>query len=194
MDPPPPCSCRALVSALDDRVIPTITVSTCAFGAPKPLKKSIKSAEADADLDDENQEEEVDREALDDGDIPLLTIDNWTLCIRLYSGENRPEQTGESAYTGFRTTSRTAGLPEDPITSANGFTPSVDVAVPNRAGIHGTVCSRADLNYPFCIPSTRPNTMYDFYELLVNDKCSSNQAHVFHSPRKTGSRRLWNKK
>ena len=42
-DPPPPCSCRALVSALDDRVIPTITVSTCAFGAPKPLKKSIKN-------------------------------------------------------------------------------------------------------------------------------------------------------
>ena len=176
-DPPPACSCRALVSALDDRVVPTITVSTCAFGAPKPLKKSIKSTE-DQD-DDADQEEEVDREALDDGDIALLSIDNWTLCVRLYSGENRPEQTGESAYTGFRTTSRAGGLPEDAITSANGFTPSVDVAIPNRAGNHGTVCSQADINYPFCIPSTRPNTMYDFYELLVNDKCSSNQACCF---------------
>ena len=123
--------------------------------------------------------DDVDRDALDDGTEPLPTIDTWTMCIRLYHGDNRPEQTGESVYTGFRTTSRTAGLPEDPETSAKGFTPSVDVAIPNRAGNHGTVCSQADINYPFCIPSTRPNTMYDFYELLVNDKCSSNQACCF---------------
>ena len=186
-DPPPPCSCRALVSALDDRVVPTITVSTCAYGAPKPLKKAVTLEDAesiggvqDEDGDaEEEEEEEVDREALDDGDLGLQSMDNWTLCIRLYNGENRPEQTGESAYTGFRTTSRTVGLPQDPVTSASGFTPSVDVAIPNRAGNHGTVCSQADINYPFCIPSTRPNTMYDFYELLVNDKCSSNQACCF---------------
>ena len=170
------------MSALDDRVVPTITVSTCAKGAPKPVKKTIKAdgAEASGEVDDSDEElDDVDRDALDDGTEPLPTIDTWTMCIRLYHGDNRPEQTGESAYTGFRTTSRTAGLPEDPETSAKGFTPSVDVAIPNRAGNHGTVCSQADINYPFCIPSTRPNTMYDFYELLVNDKCSSNQACCF---------------
>ena len=71
------------------------------------------------------------------------TMDAWEGCLRLYHGNNRAEQTGESGYGGFRTTSEVEGLLEIRETDPTGFTPSVDVAVPNRAGNHGTVCSQA---------------------------------------------------
>ena len=41
-DPPPPCSCRAVVSALDTRYTPTVTVSASAEGRPKPSGGAIQ--------------------------------------------------------------------------------------------------------------------------------------------------------
>ena len=171
-DPPPPCSCRAVVSSLDTRYTPTITTSASAEGRPKPS--------GDRPLPEgDSPEEEMARAKAAQMIAGVHYMEDWTGCVRLYHGDNRPEQTGESDYTGFATTSYTQGLEENTILDATSFTPSVDVAVPNKAGNHGTVCSQADINYPFCVPSTRPNTMYDFYELLVNDKSSSNQACCF---------------
>ena len=178
-DPPPPCSCRAVVSALDTRYTPTVTVSASAEGRPKPSGGGAAIQEVEDEGEGSTPEEEMAKAKAAQMIAGIHYMENWTGCTRLYHGDNRPEQTGESDYAGFATTSHTPGLEENMVLDSTSFTPSVDVAVPNKAGNHGTVCSQADINYPFCVPSTRPNTMYDFYELLVNDKSSSNQACCF---------------
>jgi hypothetical protein len=67
---------------------------------------------------------------------------------------NRPEQTGEAQYTGFRTCEAYPGRIGNAVIMSGHFTPNLEVAVPNEAVPILGVVSHADRNYPFCIPAT----------------------------------------
>jgi hypothetical protein len=55
---------------------------------------------------------------------------------------------------------------------------SQSVATLNRATSNSTVTSHADLNYPFCDPSSRPSTTMDYYHLLLTGVCTPNKSQV----------------
>ena len=58
-DPPPPCSCKAVVSALDTRLTPTITASASAEGRPKPnVVDDVSSSDTDSAEDSSSDEED----------------------------------------------------------------------------------------------------------------------------------------
>ena len=103
---------------------------------------------------------EVLSSSLDSRVAPGITSSTCTYTVTneeapWYHGQNRPGDTGESESHGFRTTKPTDGLPADPGYETVEFVPSIDVAVPNGSGIQGTVTTRAGVDYPFCVPTTR---------------------------------------
>ena len=53
-----------------------------------------------------------------------------------------------------------------------------EVATLNKAKSNATTTSHADLNYPFCEPSSRPSTTMDYYHLLLTGICTPNKAQV----------------
>lgn len=52
------------------------------------------------------------------------------------------------------------------------------VATLNRATSNPTVTSHADLNYPFCEPSSRASSTMDYYHLLLTGVCTPNKSQV----------------
>ncbi|KAJ8602648.1 hypothetical protein CTAYLR_004125 [Chrysophaeum taylorii] len=96
-------------------------------------------------------------------------------------GTNRPEQTGEDQDLGFRTSTHAAGY--DLVVVASTilvpFVPGADVASPNLPSAGATTTTRVDTSYPFCEPSTRPNTTLDHYHLCLVDQSSPNREQVF---------------
>ena len=100
---------------------------------------------------------------------------------RHFFGVNRPEQTGESHDVGFRTSVYASSFDlilNDTLTPTK-FTPGPDVATPNKPGTLPTCTTKVDLSYPFCEPSTRPNTTLDHYHLLLSEKTTRNSPQVF---------------
>ncbi|KAF0774343.1 hypothetical protein AaE_001957, partial [Aphanomyces astaci] len=101
-----------------------------------------------------------------------------------FSGEvaepclNRPEQTSEEVFFGFRTILEWTGLfiPDEtrPVT----FVPSGDVLTFNTPSFNATITTRADRYYPFCEPTTRESTIAEFMHLLWMGKSSRNQPQV----------------
>ncbi|RHZ06487.1 hypothetical protein DYB26_010450 [Aphanomyces astaci] len=91
---------------------------------------------------------------------------------------NRPEQTSEEAFFGFRTILEWTGLfiPDEtrPVT----FVPSGDVLTFNTPSFNATITTRADRYYPFCEPTTRESTIAEFMHLLWMGKSSRNQPQV----------------
>ncbi|KAF0720234.1 Aste57867_472 [Aphanomyces stellatus] len=92
---------------------------------------------------------------------------------------NRPEQTSEEAYFGFRTILEWIGLSVPEETRAVTFVPSGDVLTFNTPAFNATVTTRADRYYPFCEPTTRESTIAEFMHLLWMGKSSRNQPQCF---------------
>ncbi len=90
----------------------------------------------------------------DPNDLPPDPFNRGDPGVPHLFGFNRPEQTGEAQYTGFRTTESFPGRAGDLVISSGHFTPNREVAVPNEAVPILGVVSHADRNYPFCVPAT----------------------------------------
>lgn len=54
-----------------------------------------------------------------------------------------------------------------------------EVTTLNKARSNDRVTSNADLDYPFCEPSSRPSTTMDYYHLLLTGVCTPNKPQVF---------------
>lgn len=96
-----------------------------------------------------------------------------------YHGVNRYKQTGETQFTGFRTTELVGmGVLKQGFEGSE-FVPSAEIAVPNSAGILGSMTTEAGIDYPFCVPSTRETSMLDNYNLLTSTDTTANSACCF---------------
>jgi len=230
----PSYSLAPLVSPLNDRVPPTVTLSTVAAyhaglaerrrGERATLAEGREDGEEDgraggdvwptslsqvpgvtADPDDAvaDRERERDRIALAVG-MPLPTsasagrgrgADAFSGAVGpggagisvlvvdgdapLYMGQNRPDQTGEAYYAGFRTAEAVAGRRADPELDASPFLPHEEIVAPNEATpIVGTT-THADRFYPFAVPSTAPSTASDLLYVLLTSRASSNEPCTF---------------
>lgn len=98
---------------------------------------------------------------------------------RLRFGHKRLEQTGQAEAWNFPTSLWVSGVEVPAEIAAAEFVPSAEVAVGNRPAARPAVTSHADLNYPFCEPSTRPNTLLDHYHMLTGSVCSASDPCVF---------------
>lgn len=87
---------------------------------------------------------------------------------RHYFGPNRPEQTGETSDTGFRTSESAELPPIDSEIKTTAFTPSSDVVSPNTPKELPTMTTTTDLDYPFCETPSRQNTIEDLAYILRN--------------------------
>jgi hypothetical protein len=98
-----------------------------------------------------------------------------------FYGPNRPDQTGEEASHGFRTSAFASGCDSIVVkeTNVQAFEPSAEVATPNQPAANQTVTTHVDHTYPFCEPSNRNNTTLDFYHLLLFGSCAPNKEQVF---------------
>ncbi|ETV96995.1 hypothetical protein H310_09843 [Aphanomyces invadans] len=92
---------------------------------------------------------------------------------------NRPEQTSEEAFFGFRTILEWMGLDIPDETRAVTFVPSGDVLTFNTPAFNATITTRADRYYPFCEPTTRESTIAEFIHLLWMGKSTRNQPQCF---------------
>ncbi|CAK4127611.1 unnamed protein product [Aphanomyces euteiches] len=92
---------------------------------------------------------------------------------------NRPEQTSEEAFFGFRTVLEWMGLDVPAEIRAVPFVPSGDVLTFNLPAFNTTITTRADRFYPFCEPTTRESTIAEFIHLLWMGKSSRNQPQCF---------------
>ena len=90
----------------------------------------------------------------DPNELPPDPFDRGDPGVPHLFGFNRPEQTGEAQYTGYRTTESYPGRSGVLIIKSGHFTPNLEVAVPNEAVPILGVVSHADRNYPFCVPAT----------------------------------------
>lgn len=111
---------------------------------------------------------------------PTVTLNsNVTPDQRHFYGINRPEQTGEQEYHGFRTTAWApmllTYLETDPLV----FVPGQGVVSLNTPKANISYTTHADCTYPFCEPSTRDNSTLDFYHLLLTGVVSPNKPQVF---------------
>jgi hypothetical protein len=95
-----------------------------------------------------------------------------------YYGTNRPDQTGEQASHGFRTSAWTLHLLVTIPTDALSFIPNADVVSLNNPSANRSNSTHADLTYPFCNPSSRDNSTLDFYHLLLCGTISKPHAQV----------------
>jgi hypothetical protein len=87
-------------------------------------------------------------------ELPVDPYDRGDAGAPHYHGFNRPEQTGEPQYTGFRTTEAVPGRLGNIVILSGHFTPNLEIAVPNESKPILGVVSHADRNYPFCVPAT----------------------------------------
>ncbi|CAK9004692.1 Acyl-CoA-binding domain-containing protein 6 [Durusdinium trenchii] len=176
------CTYDPVVSKLNLRFPPTITAS--ATVSETLLAKKREQL---------HQQEQELFKALKAGDLAQQAFDSamdqlhksyavaplGDESLRHYQGENREIQTGESDDVGFRTTM----APEtQQITSSfetTDFVPSSDIAVPNTPGIRGALTTKAGVEYPFCIPSTRELTLLDHFHLLAFPEAQPNSTCCF---------------
>jgi hypothetical protein len=98
---------------------------------------------------------------------------------RHFYGINRPEQTGEKSYYGFRTTAWAPMLQTYAETDPQVFVPGQGVVSLNAPRANTSYTTHADSTYPFCEPSTRDNSTLDFYHLLLAGVVSAAKAQVF---------------
>ena len=98
---------------------------------------------------------------------------------RHYYGTNRPDQTGEQASHGFRTTAWAKYVVVAEKVNAQVFTPGNEVVSLNTPASNRSVTTHADHTYPFCEPSTRDNSTLDFFHLLLQGAISGSKAQVF---------------
>ncbi len=110
------------------------------------------------------------------GKVEIVAVDGDVAHMH---GYNRPEVTGESRWTGFRTTESVPPLDGDPRVDAASFMPNEDIALPNEPTAIMTTVTHADRTHPFAVPSTRPNTALDMYYVLITPKGSGNSACCF---------------
>ena len=110
-------------------------------------------------------------------DNPNKLVD--PIAAMTYHGQNREYQTGESEFTGFRTTGPAIPFVLNFETIPNDFIPTSEVAVPNKPSSRKGVATKADRDYPFCVPSSRENTYLDFYHLLPGSIQSPNDPCFF---------------
>jgi hypothetical protein len=103
-----------------------------------------------------------------------ITADN-----KDYYGTNRPEQTGEQAAHGFRTSAWAKYVVVQEAVDPNVFVPGPEVASLNVPASNVSVTTHADHTYPFCEPSTRDNSTLDFFHLLLEGAISGSLAQVF---------------
>jgi hypothetical protein len=96
-----------------------------------------------------------------------------------YYGINRPEQTGEQEYHGFRTTAWAPMLLTYVETDPLVFVPGQTVVSLNTPKANTSYTTHADHTYPFCEPSTRDNSTLDFYHLLLTGVVSPNKPQIF---------------
>ncbi len=92
--------------------------------------------------------------AADSTGAPADPYDRGDPGLPHFHGFNRPEQTGEPQYTGFRTTEGIPGRLGNIRIMSGHFTPNLEIAVPNESKPIIGVVSHADRNYPFCVPAT----------------------------------------
>ncbi|KAA0167179.1 hypothetical protein FNF31_01065 [Cafeteria roenbergensis] len=136
-------------------------------GMPRPNAAGGRSRGADAFEGRVGPKGHGIRVLVVDGDAPL------------YYGENRPDQTGEAFYAGFRTAEAVAGRRADPALDAAPFLAHEEIVTSNEAvPIVGTT-THADRFYPFAVPSTAPNAAADLLYILLTSKASANEPCTF---------------
>jgi hypothetical protein len=97
-----------------------------------------------------------------------------------YFGLNRPEQTGEIGYCGFRTSESSELPPLDCNIVTSAFVPSCKISSPNTPKQLPPVTTKADLNYPFCDTKSRQNSIHDLEYLLDTiQPCTYNKPQTF---------------
>jgi hypothetical protein len=110
---------------------------------------------------------------------PSISVNSYILAFDAhYYGSNRPDQTGEQASHGFRTSAWTLHLLVTEPTDALSFIPNADVVSLNNPSANRSNSTHADLTYPFCNPSSRDNSTLDFYHLLLCGSISKPHAQV----------------
>ncbi|OWZ08509.1 hypothetical protein PHMEG_00018933 [Phytophthora megakarya] len=92
---------------------------------------------------------------------------------------NRPEQTGEQDSNGFRTFWVVEPFVVLDHVPGVHVVPSSSILEPNIASMNGTVTTKVDRMYPFCVPTTRENTPVEFIHLLLIGQSSRNQPQAF---------------
>jgi len=111
---------------------------------------------------------------------PTITLNsNVTADACHFYGLNRPEQTGEQDFHGFRTTAWAPMLLTYVESDPQAFVPGQGVVSLNDPKANVSRVTNADYTYPFCEPSTRDNSTLDFYHLLLTGVVSANKAQVF---------------
>eukprot|EP01029_Cantina_marsupialis_P025132 TRINITY_DN660_c0_g1_i2.p1 TRINITY_DN660_c0_g1~~TRINITY_DN660_c0_g1_i2.p1 ORF type:complete len:1013 (+),score=259.64 TRINITY_DN660_c0_g1_i2:48-3086(+) len=118
---------------------------------------------------------------LNDRKMPTIMLSASAPCPpadRHYRCANRPEQTGEKHDTGYRTSAKVPVWVANTSTYKSSFTPTVDVAVPNKAAVQRSITSTADRNYPFRVPSVRENSGTDNHHLLNAAEATANKVKL----------------